>query len=64
MARGFLYAPFQAAYDDGAQLNPADYGHWTIAPYALKGDDRQAIYYSQPSSCRTAPSTASSAWNF
>ena len=48
MARGFLYAPFQAAYDDGAQLNPADYGHWTIAPYALKGDDRQAIYYSQP----------------
>ena len=48
MARGYLYAPFQAAYDDGAQLNPADYGHWTIAPYALKGDDRQAIYYSQP----------------
>ena len=48
MARGFLYAPFQAAYDGGAQLNPADYGHWTIAPYALKGDDRQAIYYSQP----------------
>ena len=48
MARGFLYAPFQAAYDDGAQLNPADYGHWTITPYALKGDDRQAIYYSQP----------------
>ena len=47
-ARGFLYAPFQAAYDDGAQLSPADYGHWTIAPYALKGDDRQAIYYSQP----------------
>ena len=24
-ARGFLYAPFQAAYDDGAQLSPADY---------------------------------------
>ena len=48
MARGYLYAPFQAAYDDGAQLNPADYGHWTITPYALKGDDRQAIYYSQP----------------
>ena len=47
-ARGFLYAPFQAAYDDGAQLSPADYGHWTIAPYALKDDDRQAIYYSQP----------------
>lgn len=47
-ARGYLYAPFQAAYDDGAQLSPADYGHWTITPYALKGDDRQAIYYSQP----------------
>lgn len=43
-ARGYLYAPFQAAYDDGAQLSPADYGHWTITPYALKGDDRQAIY--------------------
>ena len=48
MARGYLYAPFQAAYDDGAQLSPADYGHWTITPYALNGDDRQAIYYSQP----------------
>ena len=45
---GILYAPFQAAYDDAAQLNAADYGHWTTSPYTLSGDDRSVIAYSQP----------------
>ena len=45
---GFIYAPFQAAFDDGAQLSASDYGHWTTTPQMLNGDDREAIVYSQP----------------
>ena len=45
---GILYAPFQAAYEDGGQLSAADYGHWTTVPYTLTNDTRQAIAYSQP----------------
>lgn len=45
---GILYPPYQAAYEDHAQLNAEDYGRWTTEPYTLVGDDRPAIAYSMP----------------
>ena len=46
--RGFLYPPFQAAYQDGASLAASDYGHWTSQSYLVPGDTHEAIAYSQP----------------
>ena len=43
-----LYPSFQTAYEDHAQLNSSDYGHWTVGCYTLSGDDHSAIAYSIP----------------
>lgn len=45
---GILYPSFQAAYEDHAQLDPVDYGHWTVGSYTMTGDDYPAIAYSVP----------------
>lgn len=45
---GILYPTFQAAYEDHAQLDASDYGHWTTGSYILSGDTRSAIAYSVP----------------
>ena len=45
---GFFKAPFQTAYEDGAQLDADDYGRWTTSTYRMVEDDRSAIAYSQP----------------
>ncbi len=45
---GFFYPVFQAAWVDGGQLSPSDYGHWTTTPYTLSGDDHPTISYSVP----------------
>ena len=45
---GFLKAPFQTAWEDGARLNAEDYGRWTTSAYKVGNDNRTAIAYSQP----------------
>lgn len=44
----FIYPAFQAAYEDGAQLEESDYGHLTASPYILRNDTHRALAYSIP----------------
>lgn len=44
----FFCRPFQAAYEDGRNLEEKEYGYWTTQPYSLSGDNRTAISYSIP----------------
>lgn len=44
----FIYAPFQAAYQDGGKLDAEEYGRWTTTPFRLPDDKRDALAYSQP----------------
>ena len=45
---GFLYDPFQAAYQAQELSDARDYGYWNPEPYILPGDDRWAVSYSVP----------------
>ena len=45
---GFLYKPFQTAYNDANKLTATEYGYWNQHVYRLNGDDRNAISYSIP----------------
>ena len=44
----FYVQPFEAAYGSQERIGASDYGRWTIQPYTLLGDDREAIAYAQP----------------
>lgn len=46
--KNYIYPSFQEAYEDHAQLDAENYGHWTFHPYTLTDDDRPAIAYTVP----------------
>ena len=46
---GFLYSPFQAAYNNtDTSLTADDFGRWTSSTYTMGDDGHEAIAYSQP----------------
>lgn len=45
---GFLYKPFQTAYQDREKIDIMEYGYWNANVYKMEGDDRSAISYSIP----------------
>ena len=47
--QSFFYNSYFAAYSAGEEKLPAsDYGYWTVEPYKLSNDSRNAIAYSVP----------------